>query len=71
MLANENKLQYPLGMRNQGLPQRQDKTLSIRLYSVELETIKDAAKKLKVTLAVFVRDSCIARAKRVDNGARP
>jgi uncharacterized protein (DUF1778 family) len=57
-------MQYHPAMATKPLPQRQDKTLSIRLYSHELQTIKIAAKRLGISLADYVRDSCIARAKR-------
>lgn len=40
----------------------QDSTLSIRLYSDELSTIKKAAKTLKISLADFVRRACMEKA---------
>ena len=52
-------------MDTKPLPKRQNATLSIRLYLHELETIKDAAKRLDQSLADYVRDTCIARAKRI------
>lgn len=48
----------------------QDATLSIRLYSDELATIKKAAKNAGKTLAEAVRDVMMAWSKRQSKKAR-
>ena len=51
-----------MALRNASI---QDATLTIRLYSTELTNIKKAAKTADKTVAEFVRDTMLKKARRV------